>query len=98
MSVFNPINLFRYGTSRQANCIRPEKNKNERMKLNKIKICAMAGIVILFAGACKKSFFTDVNKNPNTVDNVNPNLLLPSCEIALAFTQDGDLSRYSSLL
>lgn len=68
------------------------------MKLNKIKIFAVAGILVLSAGACKKSFFTNVNRNPNAVDFVNPNLLLPSCEIALAFTQGGDLSRYSSLL
>jgi hypothetical protein len=68
------------------------------MKLSKIKIFAVAGILLLSAGACKKSFFTGVNKNPNAVDFVNPNLLLPSCEIALAFTQGGDLSRYSSLL
>jgi len=68
------------------------------MKLNKIKIFAVAGMLALSAGACKKSFFTNVNKNPNAVDFVNPNLLLPSCEIALAFTQGGDLSRYSSLL
>ncbi|MBN9385125.1 MAG: SusD/RagB family nutrient-binding outer membrane lipoprotein [Chitinophagaceae bacterium] len=68
------------------------------MKLNKIKIFAVAGILILSAGACKKSFFTSVNKNPNAVDFVNPNLLLPSCEIALGFTQGGDFSRYSSLL
>lgn len=68
------------------------------MKLNKIKIFAVAGILVLSAGACKKSFFTNVNKNPNAVDFVSPDLLLPSCEIALAFTQGGDLSRYSSLL
>jgi hypothetical protein len=68
------------------------------MKLNKIKIFAVAGILILSTGACKKSFFTNVNKNPNAVDFVNPDLLLPSCEIALAFTQGGDFSRYSSLL
>jgi len=55
-------------------------------------------MIVLSAGACKKSFFTNVNRNPNAVDFVNPNLLLPSCEIALAFTQGGDLSRYSSLL
>lgn len=67
------------------------------MKLNKIKIFAVVGIMALSAGACKKSFFTNVNRNPNAVDFVNPNLLLPSCEIALAFTQGGDLSRYSSL-
>ena len=67
------------------------------MKLNKIKIFAAVGIMALSAGACKKSFFTDVNNNPNAVNFVNPNLLLPSCEIALGFTQGGDLSRYSSL-
>jgi hypothetical protein len=68
------------------------------MKLYKVKIIAMIGLLALSAGACKKSFFTNVNKNPNTVEYVNPELLLPSCEIALAFTQGGDLSRYSSLL
>ena len=57
----------------------------------------MAGIVALSAGACKKDFFTNVNKNPNAVDVVNPHLLLPTCEVALGFTQGGDLSRYSSL-
>lgn len=67
------------------------------MKLNKIKIFAVIGMMALSAGACKKSFFTNVNKNPNAVDYVNPNLLLPTCQIALAFTQGGDLSRYGSL-
>lgn len=68
------------------------------MKLNKIKIFAVVGILVLSAGACKKSFFTAVNKNVNAVDFVNPNLALPACEIALGFTQGGDFSRYSSLL
>jgi hypothetical protein len=67
------------------------------MKLNKIKIFAVIGLLAFSAGACKKSFFTNTNRNPNAVDFVNPNLLLPTCEISLAFTQGGDLSRYSSL-
>lgn len=68
------------------------------MKLYKIKIFLAAGSIMLMAGACKKSYFTDVNNNPNVVSQVAPSLLLPSCEIALGFTQGGDFSRYSSLL
>lgn len=52
----------------------------------------------LMAGGCKKSFFSNVNNNPNVVPTVDPNLLLPSCEIALGFTQGGDFSRYTSLI
>ncbi len=68
------------------------------MKRNTIHITAAMITVAVMAGACKKSFFTDVNINPNVVTTVNPNLLLPSAEIALAFTQGGDFSRYSSLI
>src|SRR5258708_20846114 len=52
----------------------------------------------LLTGACKKSFFTDVNVNPNVLTTVTPNLLLPTVEAALAYTQGGDISRYSALL
>ncbi|MBN8851752.1 MAG: hypothetical protein BGO55_05580 [Sphingobacteriales bacterium 50-39] len=68
------------------------------MKLYKIKIFLAASAIMLLAGACKKSYFTDVNNNPNAVSDAAPNLLLPSCEIAIGFTQGGDFSRYSSLL
>jgi hypothetical protein len=53
---------------------------------------------LLVTGSCKKSFFTDVNNNPNTLENVTPTLLLPTVEAAMAYTQGGDISRYSALL
>ena len=68
------------------------------MKRNTIYIMVAMVAVAMMAGACKKTFFTDVNNNPNVVSTVNPNLLLPSAEIALAFTQGGDFSRNSSLI
>lgn len=52
----------------------------------------------LIISSCKKSFFTDQNVNPNGLASVTPNLLLPTVEAALAYTQGGDLSRYSALL
>ena len=68
------------------------------MKRNTIYVMVAMAAVAMMAGACKKTFFTDVNNDPNVVSAVNPNLLLPSAEIALAFTQGGDFSRYSSLI
>ncbi len=53
---------------------------------------------IMIAPSCKKSFFTDVNVNPNALAKVTPDLLLPTVEAALAYTQGGDMSRYSALL
>ncbi|HWK03993.1 MAG TPA: SusD/RagB family nutrient-binding outer membrane lipoprotein [Puia sp.] len=53
---------------------------------------------LLITSSCKKSFFTDVNVNPNVLTTVSPNLLLPTVEAALAYTQGGDISRYSALL
>src|ERR1700742_1570718 len=64
----------------------------------KLRITITVLAVVLLAGACKKSFFTDQNINPNAVSAVAPNLLLPSTQIALAFTQGGDFSRYTSLI
>jgi len=53
---------------------------------------------LFIASSCKKSFFTDENTNPNALPSVTPDLLLPTVEAALAYTQGGDLSRYSALL
>ena len=56
-------------------------------------------VMILGATACKKSFYTDVNSNPNvpTSASITPTVLLPSIEAALGYLQGGDLSRFSSL-
>jgi hypothetical protein len=53
---------------------------------------------LIMTGACKKTFFTDVNSNPNVLNTVTPTLLLPTVEGALGYTQGGDLSRFSALL
>ena len=47
--------------------------------------------------SCKKEFFTDVNNNPNAPSSVPPGTVLTTIEGALAYTQGGDLSRFSSL-
>ena len=56
------------------------------------------GFGLLIATSCKKSFFTDQNINPNALPTVTPDLLLPTVEAALGYTQGGDMSRYSALL
>jgi hypothetical protein len=67
------------------------------MKLKNFAPLIVIATFILVASGCKKSFFTDVNKNPNVVSSVPPGQLLSTVEAALAYTQGGDLSRYSSL-
>jgi hypothetical protein len=65
----------------------------------KIKIffsVVIAG-ALLSTVSCKKSFFTDFNNNPNAPDSVPPNLLLSNVEASLAYTQGGDMSRFTSL-
>src|SRR4051812_14248059 len=68
------------------------------MKSNKIFFLILISSVILFAASCKKSFFTDVNVNPNVPQRVAPNLILPTAEAALGYTQGGDISRFTSLI
>lgn len=53
---------------------------------------------LMLAASCKKSFYTDQNVNPNALPTVTPDLLLPTVEAALGYTQGGDISRYSALL
>ncbi|HLK30629.1 MAG TPA: SusD/RagB family nutrient-binding outer membrane lipoprotein [Puia sp.] len=61
-------------------------------------------IPIIFAGvficitSCQKSYFTNLNNNPNVANSVTPNLLLPTVETGLAYTQGGDISRFSTLI
>ncbi len=47
--------------------------------------------------SCSKEKFTSVNENPNAPQSVVPAVILPSVEISLAFTQGGDLARFSTL-
>ena len=63
----------------------------------KIFFALFIGGILLSTASCKKSFFTDFNKNPNAPDSVPPNLLLSNVEASLAYTQGGDISRFTSL-
>ncbi len=65
------------------------------MKLKNYQLVILA--LALLTTSCKKSFFTEVNHNPNVVSAVPPAQLLSTVEAALAYTQGGDISRYSSL-
>ena len=68
------------------------------MKPNKILLFILSSFILIGIASCKKSFFTDVNNNPNVPPSVEPPLILPTVEAALGYTQGGDLSRYTSLL
>src|SRR5258706_5193278 len=68
------------------------------MKSNKISFLIFISFMILLAGSCKKSFFTNVNINPNVPKQVAPNLILSTAEAALGYTQGGDISRFTSLI
>ena len=67
------------------------------MKLSKITSLLVLP-ALLFTASCKKTFFTNVNNNPNVLPTVAPNLLLPTVEAAMAYTINGDISRYTSLI
>lgn len=68
-------------------------HKNNRL------VVLLALVVMLSGAACKKSFFTDVNNNPNSPSpsSIVPSVLLSTVEGALAYMHGGDLSRYASL-
>ena len=68
------------------------------MKSSKIFFSIFIMLTVILATSCKKSFFTDVNVNPNVPKEVAPNLILPTAEAALGFTQGGDISRFTSLI
>ena len=66
----------------------------------KFNIPVLIFVVILIGTSCKKTFFTDVNVNTNAPDagSIVPRVLLSTVEGTLAYTQGGDLSRYTSLI
>jgi hypothetical protein len=63
-------------------------------------ILAVVLFVMMFGISCKKSFYTDVNRNPNAPDpsSIIPSVMLSTVEGTLAYTQGGDFSRYTSLI
>ncbi len=64
------------------------------MKIKLIYIVTISVATLAFA-SCKKSFFTDANINPNAPAAVIPSTLLTTVEGALAYSQGGDMSRYT---
>ena len=57
----------------------------------------VAILVLLSQGSCKKDTFTQANINPNSPATVTPANLLPVIETSLAYTQGGDLARFTNL-
>ena len=53
--------------------------------------------VIFLQPSCKKESFTSANINPNAPQTVVPAVILPTVEIALAYTQGGDIARFASM-
>jgi len=68
------------------------------MKQHKFLLLTAFAIAMMFGTSCKKSFFTDVNNNPDAPASVGEANYLPSIEAGIAYTQGGDLSRFTSLL
>ncbi|HVU58277.1 MAG TPA: SusD/RagB family nutrient-binding outer membrane lipoprotein [Puia sp.] len=68
------------------------------MRTRHILAC-VALAALLGSAACKKSFYTGVNNNPNvpTGESITPTVLLPPIENAIAYLQGGDMSRFISL-
>ena len=58
----------------------------------------LALMIVLAQVSCKKEIFTGANNNPNAPSTVTPANLLPGVETSLAYTQGGDLARYTSML
>jgi len=68
-------------------------------RINYISIFLVVFTLVL-GTSCKKTFFTEANNNPNSPDSssIVPSVLLSTVEGNLAYTQGGDLSRYTSLI
>lgn len=63
-----------------------------------IKYGIIVTALVMVFGSCKKEFFTDVNENPNSPSLVLPSAKLATVEAALAYSQGGEFSRYTSML
>ena len=61
-----------------------------------LNILVLAGLV-MFTTACD-SYFEGVNDNPNQPSEVTPDVLLPAAIVTLGYGNQGDMSRYTSML
>lgn len=73
--------------------------KQTNMKyLNKdFIIIALFLAVLMLQLSCSKETFTKANINPNAPAEATPANILPAVETAIAYTQGGDLERFSTL-
>ncbi len=65
--------------------------------LNKYIAGISTAAVLLTAMSCSKSFYTDKNVNPNAPTSVLPKVLLTPIEVSLAYTQGGDMTRFTGM-
>jgi len=68
--------------------------------MNKKIVSYILFIALAFTlGSCKKKYFYDgINTDPNAITEPVPSLLLPAGQVAVAYCQGGDLSRYTGVL
>jgi hypothetical protein len=57
----------------------------------------VAFLAVFSLSSCEKTYFEDINKDPNNPTEVPPKVLLPTIQASLAYAQGGDLARYTSL-
>src|SRR4029079_18655011 len=68
------------------------------MKTNKIFIILLAVTLVVASQSCKKGYLEGINDDPNYPYAVIARVLLPGAEANLAYAQDGDMGRYTSLM
>src|SRR6476620_8731896 len=66
--------------------------------LNKLLFYLVLFFTIMQVSSCSKEIFTGSNDNPNAPETVTPGNILPGVQTSLAYTQGGDIARYTSLL
>jgi hypothetical protein len=74
------------------------ESMKHKHKINAWILLALAAGSLLAVSSCKKTFYTNVNINPQAPGSVSPSVQLATAEIALGYTMGGDLTRYSGLL
>jgi hypothetical protein len=68
--------------------------------MRNIKIISIMAIVIFMitSQSCKKGLLEGVNDDPNSPLTVTPRVLLPGAEGSLAYSQGGDVERFTSIM
>ncbi len=64
--------------------------------MNNLKLIFSFVIGVIFLSSCK-SYFGDINTDPDNPTTVTPNVVLPQTELRLAYTLGGDVSRFTGI-